>query len=190
MVSAPEKMPRKESVLLRSIGRFLCWIHGWHVDGKIANEDKLIVALAPHSSNWDFYIGVRTIMSLDADVGIFMKQEAFFWPFKRLLQWFGFIPVDRQSANGGGVVGSAVEQFTTREKFWLVITPEGTRRNVSTWKKGFLRMSREANVPIQLLSVDYPSKRLEFGPVIRAGDDFDADIERCKEFTSQFRGKG
>lgn len=154
----------------------------------MANEVKLIVALAPHTSNWDFYIGVRTIMSLDADVAVFMKQEAFFWPFKRLLQWFGFVPIDRKSATG--VVGAAVEQFSAREKFWLVITPEGTRKNGSSWKKGFLRISRDADVPIQLLSVDYPSKRLHFGPVIRAGDDFDADIERCREFTSGFRGKG
>jgi len=189
VVSAPENMPRKQSAFLQFVGKTLCGIHGWQIEGEIANEDKLIVALAPHTSNWDFYVGVRTIMMLDADVAIFMKKEAFFWPFNRLLQWFGFIPVDRK-AGGGGVVGAAITEFTSRERFWLVITPEGTRKSGGRWKKGFLRMSKDANVPIQILSVDYPSKRLRFGEVIWAGDDFDKDIERCIESIAGFRGKG
>ena len=180
-------MPRSESRFLYALGRTLNSLQGWRFEGEMANEDKVIMALAPHTTNWDFFVGVPLMLKIRAHVSILMKKEAFFWPFKGLLSKIGFVPVNRGKA--GGVVPTAVSEFNRREKFWLVITPEGTRTRGKHWKDGFLRISREANVPIQLLGIDYPSKRIEFGPVVYASDNFDADIEEYKKFFAGFTGR-
>ncbi len=187
MFTISKEMPRKRSPFLRFLGGAVNRFQGWKFEGEMADEPKLIFALAPHTSNWDFFIGVPLIMKVDADVAVFMKQEAFFWPFKGLLRWIGFVPVDRKAGNG--VVDEAIIQFREHEKFWLVITPEGTRKNVTRWKKGFLRISKNAGVPIQILGIDYPSKTIQFGPVFHAGEDIDKDIEFCKDHTAQFQGR-
>ncbi len=159
----------------------------WRFSGEMANEPKLILALAPHTTNWDFFVGVPLMLAIRARVSIMMKQEAFFFPFKSILMSVGFVPVNRSEASG--MVGAAVKEFAERERFWLVITPEGTRTRGKRWKNGFLRIADKADVPIQLLAIDYPSKTLSFGPVIRPGEDNDVDIERCKDYFANFTGR-
>lgn len=187
LFKTPENMPLSNSDFLTRMGGLVNSVQGWRFEGEMANEKKLIVALAPHTSNWDFFVGVPLMLKIRARVSILMKREAFFWPFKKLLQGVGFVPVDRGQASG--VIPTAIRHFQERDEFWLVITPEGTRTRGKHWKKGFLRISKEANVPIQLLGIDYPSKRLEFGPIIYASDDLEADISRCQAFTENFTGR-
>lgn len=185
--SVSEKMPRKGSSFLRLWGRSVNGITRWSFSGEMANEKKLVLALAPHTSNWDFFVGVPLMMSHDAAPSIFMKKEAFFWPFKRFLEFIGFVPINRTAAQG--VVEQAADQFARRDEFWLVITPEGTRSDVVNWKKGFLRISRQANVPVQVIGIDYPTKTINFGPVFYASEDLDKDIDFCKQYVSQFKGR-
>ena len=180
-------MPRKQSAFLRFFGRNLNRFQGWEFKGTMANEKKLVIALAPHTTNWDFFAGVPLMWSHDASVSIFMKKEAFFWPFKSFLEYIGFVPINRSKAHG--IVEEAVDQFGLREEFWLVITPEGTRSSVDRWKKGFLRISQQAKVPVQIIGIDYPSKTFTFGPVFHAGEDLDKDIKFCKEYVAQFKGR-
>ena len=181
-----ENRPRKNSPFLQFIGRLMSRIMGWKITGEMANEKKIVLALAPHSSNWDFFMGVPLMWGCDLNVSIFMKREAFFWPFKTFLQYIGFVPINRQAADG--IVGSAVEQFSERDEFWLAITPEGTRKQAK-WKSGFLRISQQANVPIQIVGIDYAHKRFHFGAVINASGDTDHDLNFCIEYSSQFKGK-
>ena len=181
------ELPKKPHLFLRALGLLLNFFQGWKFSGKMADEPKLLLALAPHTTNWDFFVGVPLMLAIKAHVSIMMKQEAFFFPFKSLLMSAGFVPVNRKEASG--MVGSAVREFGQRDKFWLVITPEGTRTRGKQWKNGFLRIADKADVPIQLLALDYPSKTITFGPVLRPTGDNDADIERCKTYFSQFKGR-
>lgn len=180
-------MPIRPAGILYWLGMLVNLFQGWRFSGEMADEPKLILALAPHTTNWDFFVGVPLMLAIRARVSIMMKQEAFFFPFKSLLISSGFVPVNRTEA--AGMVGAAVREFNQREKFWLVITPEGTRSRGKQWKNGFLRIAEKADVPIQLLAIDYPSKTLRFGPVIQHTDDNQADIERCKAYFSDFSGR-
>jgi len=180
-------MPEMSGSVLFSIGVFWKRLIGWRFEGELANEDKLVIAIAPHTSNWDFFVGVPLMLSIRARVSVMMKQEAFFWPFKTILQHIGFVPVNRKEA--GGIVGSAVRQFSQRDKLWLAITPEGTRARGRNWKMGFLHIAKGADVPVQLLAFDYKNKRFVFGPVFRTGEDLEADLDYCKTYFLKFQGR-
>jgi 1-acyl-sn-glycerol-3-phosphate acyltransferase len=72
---------------------------------------------------------------------------------------------------------------------WLGITPEGTRKKVDHWKSGFLRIARGANIPIQLLFIDYPTKTFTLGPLFHTTDDPQADLATIRAMFAPYRGK-
>ena len=69
------------------------------------------------------------------------------------------------------------------------MTPEGTRANVHRWKSGFLRIAKQANVPIVLVGLDYPSKTITFGKVVYAGDDINQQLDEIVAYYANYRGK-
>jgi 1-acyl-sn-glycerol-3-phosphate acyltransferase len=82
-----------------------------------------------------------------------------------------------------------VEQFRRREKFWLGIAPEGTRKPVTRWKSGFWHIARAAGVPIVTVWFNYPDKTIGIGPVFETSNDMDADLARLRAFYAPFKGK-
>jgi 1-acyl-sn-glycerol-3-phosphate acyltransferase len=169
----------------------LCrWIFthcGWRVAGDVPDVAKLVVIAAPHSSNWDVIWGLLVKVGLRLDVHFIGKQEAFFWPLGPLLRNFGGIPIDRSAAHG--VVGEMRRQFDARERFWLAIAPEGTRKKVQKWKNGFWRIAREAGVPILPVYFHYPEKTIGFGPLLYPGDDLEGDMAKIREFYAPWIGR-
>ena len=93
----PENAPRIGNAFTRFIGRMLLRITGYKVEGKFANEPKMILIAAPHTSNWDLIIALGTILSLGVRINFMMKKEAFFFPFKGLFMALGGVPLDRSS---------------------------------------------------------------------------------------------
>jgi 1-acyl-sn-glycerol-3-phosphate acyltransferase len=64
----------------------------------------------------------------------------------------------------------------------VVITPEGTRRLVKQWKKGFYLIALEAKVPIVLSFIDYREKTGGIGPVLYPSGDYNKDMELIYRF--------
>ena len=132
---------------------------------------------------WGLFVKV----GLRLDVRFIGKKEAFFWPLGPLLRRFGGIAIDRKAAQN--VVARMREEFARRERFWLAIAPEGTRKRVQKWKSGFWRIAREAGVPILPVYFHYPEKVIGLGPLIWPGADLDADMARVREFYRPWMGK-
>jgi len=185
--AVPLHVPR----LTPASGGGLCrWIlarSGWRMAGQFPDVAKLVVIAAPHSSNWDVIWGLLFKFGLRVDVRFVAKREAFFWPLGSLMRWFGGLPIDRKAAQG--VVGEMRRLFDERERCWLAIAPEGTRKPVQEWKSGFWRIARAARVPILPIYFHYPEKTIGLGPLFTPGDDMKADIARLREFYRPFRGK-
>ena len=70
-------------------------VMGWKVDVTVPMGDKYIIALAPHTSNFDFVLGVLYSRAMDFRCDFLMKKEWFFWPLGILMRWLGGIPVYR-----------------------------------------------------------------------------------------------
>ena len=188
MPAIPEKMPKMGNRLTRWCGRSLLRLTGWKLEGDIPNESKLIMAAAPHTSNWDFVTAASVILAIGVKLSFLMKKEAFFWPFKSLFQAIGGIPTDRQAP--GGMVEQVVSWYRDHEQVWVAITPEGTRGKVNTWKSGFLRIAHAADIPILLVAWDYPSKTIRLCELVTASGDHEADVEKFKSYIdSRFTGR-
>lgn len=167
--------------------RVILRVSGWRLLGEFPNVPKLVLIGAPHSSNWDAVWGLMMKLALGLDIKIMIKREVLEGPLGVILRPLGMIPINRRAALN--VVGQMVKRFEQHERMWLGITPEGTRKAVVEWKSGFLRIAREADVPIQTLFVDYPSKTFTLGPLVRASADPDADMAAIRALFAGYRGK-
>ena len=181
--SAPELRSRCWPWFSRGVLR-LC---GWRLLGELPDVPKLILIGAPHSSYWDGLWGLLMKIGIGIEVNIMIKREVLDGPLGIILRPIGMIAINRKAALN--VVGQMVERFRQRERMWLGITPEGTRKPVKEWKSGFLRIAHEADVPIQTLFIDYPSKTFTLGPVVRATGDHDADMVKIRAMFAPYRGK-
>ena len=182
-VSIPEKMPRRGAGGLRALGQFLLRLQGWRLTGVLPNEPKLMVVLAPHTSNLDFTIAASVWMALDLKLSYLMKQEAFFWPMKGFFMNIGGIPIDRSRPQN--IIRQAVKWFRDHDGVWLGITPEGTRKKVSHWKTGFLRIAHEADVPVLLVGIDAATKSICLDKVIKTTGDHAVQAEEIRQYMNE-----
>ena len=114
--------------MFRAISKFLMRAMGWVI---ITEYDELpqkyVIIAIPHTSNWDFPIGimVRSILGFDAKyVG---KDSLFKTPvLGTIMRWLGGYPVDRSKSNN--FVDAVVDIFNSKEEFAITIAPEGTRK--------------------------------------------------------------
>jgi 1-acyl-sn-glycerol-3-phosphate acyltransferase len=132
--------------VVRSIGRAILRLLKWQGVGQLPDEPKMVIIVAPHSSNWDFVLGIAYVMSRNVRVRYIGKRELFRWPLGPLMRWLGGIPVDRSSPQG--TVDQVAAEFSRSPALVLGITPEGTRRKGAAWKLGFYRIATKAGVPI------------------------------------------
>jgi 1-acyl-sn-glycerol-3-phosphate acyltransferase len=172
---------------MRAVGHASLRLMGWRVEGEVPNLPKFVIAVAPHTSNWDFVVGVAAMFALDLRLAFLGKHTIFRWPFGALLRWMGGIPVDRASPHG--IVNESIDAFTRMQRRILAIAPEGTRRQVRQFKSGFLQIARGANVPVVLASLDYAAKCVRLGPTFEPGEDVEADRRRLEAFFAPVRGK-
>jgi len=173
---------------VKSFLRFVLGIFGWKVTGEIPEGlDKCVLAGAPHTSNWDGVLGICAARIWGIKFNFLIKKEALVFPFGSILKAMGAIPIDRE--NPVGVADQAVQAFQEHQKFYLGVTPEGTRSYRPVWKKGFYFIAKKAGVPILTPFVDYVDKELGLGPIFYPSDDVDADIEKMKVFFRTKRGR-
>ena len=68
------------------------------------------------------------------------------------------------------------------------MTPEGTRKKVKRWKTGFLRIAKQTQSKILLISIDAPTKSIEIGKIFNPTGDSEEDLEFIQKYYSSFRG--
>jgi 1-acyl-sn-glycerol-3-phosphate acyltransferase len=169
----PVLAPRRGGGLMRMAGRIGLRVLGWRVEGEFPNFPKLIVAGAPHSTNWDFPVAMSTVFALNLRIRFMAKESLFRGLAGPIMRWFGGLSVDRSQA--GDVVDQVVDHIVQNEKIWLCIAPEGTRKKVERFRTGFLRIAHAANIPILLLAFDWPNRVIRLGPLWYPSQDTEAD---------------
>lgn len=137
-------------------GRILKFF-GWKVEITAEWRLKALICVAPHTSNWDFILGLMAYKSLGRDANFLMKKFWFFFPLKYLLTALGGIPVPKHGS-GGSLTQSLIDMIVNGDYINLAVTPEGTRSARSEWRKGFLYIAYGAKIPIQARSNRLPQK--------------------------------
>ena len=92
-------------------------ILGWKAEVSVPDFDKCIICAAPHTTNWDLFIGKLFISAIGRESGFMMKKEWFFFPLGILFRWMGGIPVHRDKRTS--MVDQVIKQVNASEKFHL-----------------------------------------------------------------------
>jgi len=182
-----EALPRRGNAALAACGRLLLRVLGWRIEGGIPDLPKLVIAVAPHTSNWDFVIGIAAMFALDLRLSFLGKHTLFRGPFDRWLRWIGGIAVDRASPHG--VVAECVRAFAASDRRVLALAPQGTRKGTGRFRSGFLHIARGAGVPVLLAALDYESRCVRLGPLLQPTADLEAELARIEAHFAPVRGK-
>lgn len=167
-----------------------CWIKivklcGWRLilpeKGTRPEMERCVFVVAPHTSIFDFLIGVAYLWACCSNGKVLIKKEFFRWPIGPILRKIGGIPVDRKDPNNG-IVGAAVRGFANNKKFSLAITPEGTRGPKKNWKGGFWLIAKKANVLIVPTYIDYKRKEIGAFDAIKPSDSYEKDLKKIRSF--------
>jgi len=174
-------------MLFKFIGKFYFKLIGWKVIGEVPENDKYVFIVAPHTSQIDFLMGIMYCAVEGLKPKILIKKEAFFFPIGKILRSIGGVPVDR--ITNRHLADELIKEFNSHEKFVLNIAPEGTRKLVTRWKKGFYHIATAANVPICLSFIDYKTKTIGSGPLLYPTGNYAEDLKIIKDFYRDMEGK-
>jgi 1-acyl-sn-glycerol-3-phosphate acyltransferase len=74
-----------------ALGRFLMRITGWRFEGEIPDVRKMVLIVAPHTTNWDFPVGLMAKLALRLGGTFIRKHTLFRWPFGIFMRALGGI---------------------------------------------------------------------------------------------------
>jgi len=173
-------IPRKWPAWLSQFAAWVLTRRGWRVEGELINQKKMLLAVAPHTSNWDFFLGLFVVFSFKLNINFFGKHTIFVPPLGAIVKRLGGIPIERSKAHG--VVTAIANKIKASEQLILALAPEGTRSPIYPWKTGFMHIAREAEIPIQLIGLDYAKKTIVFGPIIQKVTNIDEQMQTIYTF--------
>ena len=160
---------------------------GWKITKELPDIKKCIIIVAPHTSNWDFVIGVFARCILASEIKYLGKKSLFKPPYGWIFYGLGGYPVDRSTSKN--MVETVAEIFNKEEEFKLALAPEGTRSQVKEWRTGFYHMAVAAQVPIVSVGFDYAHKTIVvFDPFYPTGD-IVQDMPIIKDQFANIRGR-
>lgn len=160
-------------------------LFGWKVNITAPRRDKCIICVAPHTSNWDFILGLCAYYSLGRKANFLMKEFWFFFPLGYLLKFIGGIPVPARNKKSN-LTDIIIKKFEDSDYINLAVTPEGTRSKVEKWRTGFLYISYGAKVPIQLGVIDYAKKIIIIKDEYLPTGDIEIDMKFVKNYYSHY----
>lgn len=163
-------------------------ILGWKLIGTVdASVKKCIIAVIPHTSNLDFFLGLFSRGIIGIEMNFVGKKELFVFPIGYYFKSVGGTPLDR--SGGKNNVDATVEVFNTRKVFRLALSPEGTRKKVSELRSGFYYIAHKANVPIIPVAFDYGKKEVRIGTPFHTTGAYEVDMKSFLPFFKNVKGK-
>ena len=182
----PAALRQPRGWIWRAVGRAYLRLAGWRIEGTFPADSKYVLIVAPHTSNWDFPLGVAVVFAVELRVSWLGKHSMFRTPFKSFLRWLGGIPVNRSASHG--VVGECVRAFAAAPALIVALAPEGTRKGVSKWKSGFYLIALKAGVPILPVGFDYREHVVRLMPLFQPGGNLERDLPLIQGKFSDVQG--
>lgn len=166
------------------LSRFIFYrLLNWKIIGRFPTFPKYIIAVVPHTSWLDFFIGIM-VRSISKEKVNFLGKKELFSPFTA---WFfkslGGAPIDRYGKQGS--VQAIVNVFNTHDKFRIAIAPEGTRGKVEKLRTGYYHIAKKLQIPIVPVAFDYKNKKVIIHPAFKSTKD---EIEDLNALEKIFKG--
>jgi 1-acyl-sn-glycerol-3-phosphate acyltransferase len=179
-------LPSRGNAFSSVVARVLFDAMGWRIEGDFPARPKLVVVVAPHTSNWDFIVGILAVFAIGIRARFIAKHTLFGPGIGALMRWFGGIPVNREAPQG--MVPQAVQAIEEAQSVFLAITPAGTRSSIKPWKSGFYRIAVAARVPIMPIAFDGEHKTIRLLPAFEPSGDYEADLPKLRANFEGIRG--
>lgn len=173
--------------VFKNLGKTVFKLYGWSYENDPSLvSDKQVVIGFEHTSHRDGILAIALFQILGVKIHTLIKKELFKGPLKPLMEGLGGIAVDREKSKH--IVEHMVEEFAKRDKFTLVIAPEGTRAKNGEARKpirtGFWHIAKQANVPILLMYANPATKSGGvFAKIIPT--DLNKDLQEIKRLYKQ-----
>ena len=164
-------------------------VTGWTLKGSFPHHlKKCVVIVGPHTSSWDFIVGMAWRSKLRLNHAKYLgKAELFKGPFGFIFRSVGGFPVQRSEKHN--MVDQVVDLFNSHDSFVLVLSPEGTRKKVDRLRTGFYYIAKKAGVPIVMTGLDFEKKQVSFAEPFFTTDNEAADFQHIYQFYATLKGK-
>ena len=175
--------------MLKAICSFiLLKLWGWKIESVFPKDiKKSVIIVIPHTSNWDFPIGILLRPIIHLKTNFVGKKSLFNFPLGILMRALGGVAVDRSKHSN--FVDAVVEVYNNHDQFSLTLTPEGTRSKVKTLKSGFYYIAYKAQVPIVCAKFDWGKKVLGFSAPFYPTGDYEKDLPKILEYFKGIKGR-
>jgi 1-acyl-sn-glycerol-3-phosphate acyltransferase len=165
------------------LARGLLGLLGWRIVFEGLPRLQGVAIVYPHTSNWDFMVGILAKWALGIPAHFWGKDTLFRVPLLgRWLRWVGGLPIDRRAAHGA--VGQMIETFGQHARqerlLWLGLAPEGTRQRTPGWRSGFYQVALGAGVPLGIVRLDWGRRELRFVDFLTLTGDEMTDYARLQ----------
>lgn len=184
--SLPDCLPSRGNAFSRVLSRGLLAAAGWRIEGEFPRHPKLVAIVAPHTSNWDFIVGVLAMFAIGIRVRFLAKHTLFNPALGGLMRWLGGRPVVRETPQGA--VADAVAVIESEPAVLLAIAPEGTRTRGRPWRSGFYRIAEAARVPILPIVFDGGRRAIRLLAAFQPSGDYESDLARLQALYEGVRG--
>ena len=182
----PDSLPTfGQRISLRVLGLF-----GWRIKFAPLPGPRGVLIVYPHTSNWDFMVGIFTKWALAIPFHWIAKESLFtglcgaiLGPFFRA---WGGEPIARNASTGA--INRLAQRINAADFYWLVITPEGTRKYRDYWPSGFYHIALTAGVPLGMAAFDYAKKEVRLVDYATLTGDQETDLQRIREAFDSCRG--
>lgn len=174
---------------MHTLAKFIYFnIIGWKLKGEFPTHiKKCVVPVVPHTSWYDFYIGILVRNVWKADINFVGKKSLFKGPLGWYFRWMGGTPIDRSKSTD--FVSATAKIFKEKEVFRLNLAPEGTRKKVCKLKTGFYYIAKAAKVPIVMIAFDYENKQVIVAEPFYTTENIQEDFEKIDLFFKGIKGK-
>ena len=109
---------------------------GWKTNVTVPDYDKCVICAAPHTSNWDLFIGKLFYGAIGRKTSFMMKKEWFFFPLGLIFKAVGGIPVNR--GRKSSLVDQMTEKFANSKHFHLLLHRKEPVKPIPTGRKVFI----------------------------------------------------
>jgi len=153
------------------------------------NMPSKLIIIGSHTSIYDFFIGAiyyYAILHEKYDSYILMKNnfEIFVTPLLKMIDSkFKLISVGK---NKNGLTKTICNHLKDKENYLLFIAPEGTRKITDKIKSGYWVISKELNINISYIGIDFDSKNIYLEKWRSPCNDWESEqyefINSCKKY--------
>ena len=182
----PDHLRGNRGYFSQWVGKTIFSFFGWSLNGRIPNEERILIIAAPHTSNWDFILGMLVIIGLNAKIKWIGKHSMFKPGVKWFFKWLGGIPVNRE--NPASLIKNVTDIVERQKGLMIGMAPEGSRQKVDKWKTGFLRIAELTQAKILFFAIDAPSKCILIGDLFIPTGNIEEDMKFVKNYFSAFKG--